>query len=115
MGGLLGLGLGMSFLSVIELLYYLLFRQLFIRIRENHQSICKTSISSRNAMEVDIIKTVDAAPSTQTLEEWPSMTTMETSVSNVYKPSSLNVYLPRARSGSFNHPNSSKDSEIYKF
>ncbi len=35
MGGLLGLGLGMSFISVIEVFYYLFFRRFFLWHRSN--------------------------------------------------------------------------------
>lgn len=35
MGGLLGLGLGMSFISAIEILYFIFFRRPFVRYRNN--------------------------------------------------------------------------------
>lgn len=58
MGGLLGLGLGMSFISAIEILYFLFFRRFFLWYRSNwsthkieKQSSVKPPISSIRSVQ----------------------------------------------------------------
>lgn len=45
-GGLLGLGLGMSFISVIEVIYYLFYRRMFLWLRSNWPKYRRTSIKA---------------------------------------------------------------------
>uniref|UniRef100_A0A0P5S1Q7 Sodium channel protein Nach n=1 Tax=Daphnia magna TaxID=35525 RepID=A0A0P5S1Q7_9CRUS len=45
-GGLLGLGLGMSFISVIEIIYYLFYRRLFLWLRSNWPKYRQSSIKA---------------------------------------------------------------------
>ncbi|XP_057370231.1 pickpocket protein 28-like [Daphnia carinata] len=49
-GGLLGLGLGMSFISVIEIIYYLFYRRLFLWLRSNWPKYRQSSTKSRTSI-----------------------------------------------------------------
>lgn len=72
MGGLLGLGLGMSFISVIELVYFFIVRRFFLQHRIPSDQTLKSS-HSPNSDEVRKVW-----PSSQTLSS--VMTTMEPNV-----------------------------------
>jgi amiloride-sensitive sodium channel len=105
-GGLLGLGLGMSFISVIEILYYVFFRRLFLwqRVKWLRLSIRMTRIFSRNSKEErkghDPVS-FDAAQNNNII--WPSSTTLTSTVSTISSPT-LNHPVPFTRRYSLNLP-----------
>ena len=105
-GGLLGLGLGMSFISVIEILYYVFFRRLFLwqRVKWLRLSIRMTRIFSRNSKEErkghDPVSS-DVAQNNNII--WPSSTTLTSTVSTISSPT-FNHPLPLARRYSLNLP-----------
>jgi amiloride-sensitive sodium channel len=93
MGGLLGLGLGMSFISVIELFYFFCVRRFFLRHRAAAAPDQATQSPSTPPAESDEAKNV-----------WPSSTTLTSSIKTV--ESSLDGHSNNnlVRRGSLNLP-----------
>ena len=71
MGGLLGLGLGLSFISVIELLYFLFVRLFFI------------SRGKKSTDEIDINNPVPLSYRPENVKSWPSTSTVMTQAGSV--------------------------------
>ena len=107
MGGLLGLGLGMSFISVIELLYYIFLRRILVRRRTATESGEKSNLlqnpyPSRTATEIKKL-----------WPDWPIGSTSTTSVSTNASLNELND--PRlVRRGSLNLP-IQLQARLYKY
>lgn len=99
MGGLLGLGLGMSFISVIELVYFFIVRRFFLQHRIPSDQTLKSS-HSPNSDEVRKVW-----PSSQTLSS--VMTTMEPNVDGQRG-------LQLVRRGSLNLP-AHMQARLYKY
>lgn len=71
-GGLLGLGLGMSFISVIEIIYYLFYRRLFLWLRSNWPKYKQSSIKAPTPIvppyAVESVKFKKSPPSSPTVK-----------------------------------------------
>ena len=80
MGGLLGLGLGVSFISVIELVVYLIKNLICFS--------CKTSNNKIDARDAEL---------NGDKTKWPSNTTIATNGSTSNLPSSIEMQLPNSR------------------
>ncbi|XP_057370230.1 pickpocket protein 28-like [Daphnia carinata] len=103
-GGLLGLGLGMSFISVIEILYYVFFRRLFLwqRVKLSRLTMRVTRILSRNTRQ----ETKDNPRSLEVTENnnvWPSSATLSSSIATI-SSSSFDRQIPLTRRHSLNLP-----------
>lgn len=103
-GGLLGLGLGMSFISVIEILYYVFFRRLFLwqRVKLSRLTMRVTRILSRNSRQ-ERKRNPRNLEVTENNNVWPSSATLSSSIATI-SSSSFDRQIPLTRRHSLNLP-----------
>ena len=108
MGGLLGLGLGMSFISVIELFYFLFYRRIFLWLRSNW------STHEREPQDQTIVPQQSFRTSSKYRKiSPPSSPTINPSSSNIWFLS-LDGHSQLVRRGSVNLPSQIK-SRVLKY
>ncbi|XP_046649312.1 pickpocket protein 28-like [Daphnia pulicaria] len=109
MGGLLGLGLGMSFISVIELFYFLFYRRIFLWLRTNWSTHKK---APENQTMV-IAPQHSYRTSSKSRKSPPSSPTINPSSSNIWFLS-LDGHSQLVRRGSTNLP-SQIQGRVFKY
>lgn len=99
MGGLLGLGLGMSFISVIELFYFLFYRRIFLWLRTNWSTHKRLPQNQTTA----VVPQHSFRTSTKSKKSPPSSPTVNPSSSSIWFLS-LDGHSQLVRRGSVNLP-----------
>lgn len=112
MGGLLGLGLGISFISVIELFYFLFYRRIFLWLRSNwstheREPQDQTIVPQQSFRTSSKYRKISAPCSP------PSSPTINSSSSNIWFLS-LDGHSQLVRRGSVNLPSQIK-SRVLKY